>query len=94
MKTDMVPRYGREQLGSIIFGNPLERVADIAVCTILIFFSSTSPSYAYLDPGTGSMLLTGILGIFAAITYTLRRYFYKILSFFRSSFTRDDLGDN
>lgn len=44
--------------------------------------ASTS-SYAYIDPGTGSMLTTAILGIFAAIGFTCRKYFYRLKRIFR-----------
>jgi hypothetical protein len=60
----------------------LSGLADVAVPALMISALWVSPSYAYLDPGTGSMLLTGILGIFAAITYTLRRFFYRLLRVF------------
>tara|TARA_B100000900_G_C20579528_1_gene716864 strand:+ start:1894 stop:2040 length:147 start_codon:yes stop_codon:yes gene_type:complete len=43
--------------------------------------------FAYIDPGSGGALITAILGFFAAITYTLKKYFYKIRSFF---FKEDD----
>ena len=33
----------------------------LAVC-----LSITSPAYAYLDPGTGSMLLSAVIGVAAA----------------------------
>ena len=38
--------------------------------------------YAYLDPGSGSALITAIFGFFAAIVYTIKNYFYKIKYFF------------
>ena len=38
--------------------------------------------YAYLDPGSGSALITAILSFFAAIVYTAKKYFYKIRHFF------------
>ncbi|HYG28432.1 MAG TPA: hypothetical protein VD906_16220 [Caulobacteraceae bacterium] len=56
---------------------------DVAVCAALIFVLSAGPSHAYLDPGTGSVVLTGILGIFAAIAYSVRRFFYRIARVFR-----------
>ena len=36
------------------------------------------PFLAYIDPGSGSVLTTAIVGFFAAIAYTFRKYFYKI----------------
>ncbi len=36
------------------------------------------PAYAYLDPGTGSMLIQGIIGAIAAVGVTLKLYWHKI----------------
>tara|TARA_Y100001936_G_C15939683_1_gene594048 strand:- start:515 stop:715 length:201 start_codon:yes stop_codon:yes gene_type:complete len=53
----------------------------IAVIIILAFW--VTPSYAYLDPGTGSILLQGILaGIASAIT-TIVLYWKKIKAFLK-----------
>jgi len=37
-----------------------------------------SVSYAYVDPGSGSVIVTAILGFAAAISYTCRKYFYQV----------------
>ncbi|MFT5445594.1 MAG: putative membrane protein [Gammaproteobacteria bacterium] len=37
-------------------------------------------AYAYIDPGSGSAITTAIIGLFAAVGYTCRKYFYKISS--------------
>ncbi len=41
-----------------------------------LFFPSIA--FAYVDPGSGSVIVTTILGLLAAIGYTFRKYFYKI----------------
>tara|TARA_B100002019_G_C21106228_1_gene516075 strand:+ start:474 stop:674 length:201 start_codon:yes stop_codon:yes gene_type:complete len=49
--------------------------------SLFILFFSTSSSYAYLDPGTGSVLLQIIIGFFAAIIAFFKRvraYFLNI----------------
>jgi hypothetical protein len=33
---------------------------------------------AYVDPGSGSVIVTAILGAIAAVGYTFRKYFYKV----------------
>ena len=50
------------------------------ICLMAISASLILPStaYAYVDPGSGSVIVTTVLGVFAAIGYTLRKYFYKI----------------
>jgi hypothetical protein len=40
---------------------------------------------AYLDPATGSSILSAILGAVAAIAFTARAYWYKIKSMFSGS---------
>ena len=50
----------------------------------LIFglISYTSPAYAYLDPGTGSMLIQGLIGMIAVILSFLSLYWQKVKAFF------------
>ncbi len=38
---------------------------------------------AYIDPGTGSLILQGLIGAFAIAAVTLRGYWYRIKAFFR-----------
>ena len=42
----------------------------------LLFFPAIA--FAYVDPGSGSVIVTTILGLIAAVGYTCRKYFYKI----------------
>ena len=61
--------------------NPSIRVvAAAAVLAALV----AAPAHAYLDPGTGSMLLQGIIGAFLAVGVTLRLYWHRIKRLFRS----------
>jgi hypothetical protein len=41
-----------------------------------LFFPGTA--FAYVDPGSGSVIITTVLGLIAAVGYTFRKYFYKI----------------
>ena len=52
------------------------------LCLIVGLISYTSPAYAYLDPGTGSMLLQGLIGGLAAILSFLSLYWQKVKAFF------------
>ena len=49
---------------------------------IVALISYTSPAYAYLDPGMGSMLLQGLIAGLAAIMGFLSIYWQKVKSFF------------
>lgn len=45
---------------------------------ISLFFTLTS-AQAYLDPGTGSIILQGIIGAIAAAATFLKFYWHKVL---------------
>ena len=52
----------------------------LAVPALLLF--STQNAYAYLDPGTGSMLLQGLIGGIAGGMFAIRLYWSKLKSRF------------
>ena len=52
------------------------------LCLIIGLISYTSPAYAYLDPGTGNMLLQGLIAGLAAIISFLSIYWQKVKAFF------------
>jgi hypothetical protein len=45
--------------------------------------SITSPAYAYLDPGTGSMLLSAVIGVAAALGLAVKMFWYRLVGLFR-----------
>ncbi|RLA39178.1 MAG: hypothetical protein DRR42_27600 [Gammaproteobacteria bacterium] len=50
---------------------------------ILVFFLTiSSAANAYLDPGTGSMLLQGIIASIALGLFTIKTWWYRLVSFF------------
>ena len=60
-------------------------LAVFAICLML-----ASPSaFAYLDPSTGSMVVSAIVGIFASIALAVKTYWYKIKGFFKRNGKKD-----
>ena len=52
-----------------------------AIFVMVIAFGSFAPSaFAYLDPSTGSMILSAIVGLFATVGLAVKTYWYKIKS--------------
>jgi hypothetical protein len=49
---------------------------------LVAFMVFTSPAYAYLDPGTGSILLQALIGGIAASVTVGSMYFQRIKAFF------------
>lgn len=45
---------------------------------------------AYLDPGTGSMIISAIIGISATIVLGFKTFGYKLLTFFKPRSKRSD----
>ena len=50
----------------------------------LIFLALLAPgsAWAYLDPGTGSMILQVVLGGIAAVAVAFKLFWYRIIGFF------------
>jgi hypothetical protein len=60
-----------------------QRLSTVGTALQLFLVSSIlAPSfaYAYVDPGSGSVIVTTILGLIAAVTYTFRKFFYNLKS--------------
>lgn len=55
------------------------RIALVLVACLSI----ASPAYAYLDPGTGSMLISAVIGVAAAVGLALKMFWYRVVGFFR-----------
>jgi len=57
----------------------------VFLCVVLVLginLSTMEVAFAYLDPGTGSMLIQGLIGAVAAAFVVGRLYWYKIKTFF------------
>jgi len=57
------------------------RAALVIIAALLM--ASSQPAFAYLDPSTGSMVVSAIVGIFASIALAVKTYWYKIKGFFK-----------
>jgi len=55
--------------------------AFLSGCGVLLIV--TAPAYAYLDPGSGSMLLQILLGGTAGLAVIVKLYWHRILAFLR-----------
>ena len=55
------------------------RVMFVLAALLLI----APPAHAYLDPGTGSMLLSALIGLAAAAALGLKMFWYRLASLFR-----------
>lgn len=58
----------------------LRRILLFALAACL---SITSPAQAYLDPGTGSMLISAVIGVAAAVGLALKLFWYRLVGLLR-----------
>lgn len=63
---------------------------QLSLCAALVVVSL--PAHAYLDPGTGSALIQGLIAAVAAVGVTLKLYWHRIKRFFQSR--RDEKSPN
>ncbi len=55
---------------------------QITVVLVTLLLNPVS-ALAYLDPTTGSMLISAIVGLFASLVLAIKTYWYRIKSFFK-----------
>jgi hypothetical protein len=56
----------------------------LRVLVVLVAALTTaSPAYAYLDPSTGSMLISAVIGIVAALALAVKMFWYRSLGLLR-----------
>lgn len=64
-------------------------------CVVLAVFTliSTRPAYAYLDPGSASLIIQGIIGTIAAAGFVFRSYIYKFMAMICGKSAEEDSTD-
>lgn len=56
---------------------------------VLVSLATVAPdAWAYLDPSTGSMILSAIIGMFATAALALKTFWYRLKNLFRGG--KDD----
>jgi hypothetical protein len=60
------------------------RIRVLLLTVVAVIGGLVSPAYAYLDPGTGSIILQGIIGGVAAGAAIIGIYWQKVKAFFSS----------
>lgn len=53
----------------------------LGICALALLAST--PAWAYLDPSTGSMVISAIVGLFASLALAVKTYWYKLKRLFR-----------
>ena len=56
---------------------PMEKIMKFLFLYVLYFMVAT-PAYAYLDPGTGSILVSTIIAVVSTVLFVAKDWFYRI----------------
>ena len=64
----------------------------ILVTTAILLLMPVS-ALAYLDPTTGSMVISAIVGLFASLVLAIKTYWYRIKAFFKGKPVKSDPDD-
>jgi hypothetical protein len=51
--------------------------SDIVIITALLAISA-QPAMAYIDPGSGSAIISALIGFFVAASLAVKTYWYKL----------------
>jgi O-antigen/teichoic acid export membrane protein len=63
------------------------------VLIVLLLLSVSPAVFAYLDPSTGSMVISAIVGIIASVALALKTYWYRLKNLFRRKKTEPSSDD-
>lgn len=61
---------------------PQQFVSRLSLLVLLLLLLMPLSASAYLDPTTGSMLISAIVGLFASLVLAIKTYWYRIKGFF------------
>ena len=59
------------------------------IIIFFFFFILTTKAHAYLDPGTGTIILQAILGAFAAFFTSIYIFWAKVKNFYKKVFKKN-----
>ena len=61
--------------------------------SILLYFMLSTSAYAYIDPGTGSALVTFLVGLIVGASVILKSFWFKIRGLFFKNKQDNDKKD-
>ena len=70
----------------------MKKIIPIIPITVITLW--VPPAMAYLDPGSGSAIMSAAIGLFVAIGLTAKTYWYKIKSLFKGKNTAQESGSD
>ena len=72
---------------------PHQSLSNLPLVVLIILLLAPVSAFAYLDPTTGSMLISAIVGLFASLALAIKTYWYRIKAFFKRDPAKSDADD-
>ena len=63
-------------------------MAGFRTSLILLALSWSPWAHAYLDPGTGSMIISAVVGVVATLALAIKTYWYRLVGLLRTRQTQ------
>ena len=60
---------------------------------LILFLVLPTPSFAYLDPGSGSALMTFVISLFTGLLFSVRKFFYRYIKGIGPKNYNTDIGN-
>lgn len=57
--------------------------SNLALWLAIVLFLQPVTAFAYLDPTTGSMVISAIVGLLASLVLAIKTYWYRLRRFFK-----------
>jgi len=67
--------------------------SNVALWLAVCLFLQPVTAFAYLDPSTGSMIISAIVGLIASLVLAIKTYWYRLKSFFKGKPAESDKKD-
>ena len=72
---------------------PYSYRSGLLIAILIALLLMPVSAVAYLDPTTGSMLISAIVGLFASLALAIKTYWYRIKAFFKRKPAESDADD-
>ena len=67
---------------------------NVVLWLAVFLFLQPASALAYLDPTTGSMIISAIVGLFASLVLAIKTYWYRLKLLFRKKPVESDQSDD
>ena len=72
----------------------LTQLKKISVVPSIFYLTFPQTLDAYLDPGTGSIILQVVIGVAVGGLFTITLFWHRVKSFFKNLFSRGEKHEN